>query len=189
MTVLVLVRVDRSHWREGIGRSLLEQGLKSLRQRGVRKEQLGGGGPAYFWPGVPTNLPEAWSFFSSCGWREQERSFDLIGDLEEYTSLPVVYQRIRMPEVVILGSSCIVVPQEGRWEVLTGPGTAELGPLGVAEPYRENGIGLAIAARVTERMQTRGLRKGFIGWTWLVDWYGRLGYRVFQEYIMSWKDL
>jgi len=55
------------------------------------------------------------------------------------------------------------------------------------EAVREKGIGLALAARVTELLQQRGLGMSYVGWTWLVDWYGRLGYRVWREYVMSWK--
>jgi hypothetical protein len=59
----------------------------------------------------------------------------------------------------------------------------------VAASVRENGIGLAIAARVTELLRERGAARSYVGWTWLVDWYGRLGYKVWQEYVMSWKTL
>lgn len=64
-----------------------------------------------------------------------------------------------------------------------------LGPLGVAASVRENGIGLAIAARVTELLRDRGAAKSYVGWTWLVDWFGRLEYKIRQEYVMSWKTL
>jgi predicted N-acetyltransferase YhbS len=54
-----------------------------------------------------------------------------------------------------------------------------------AESLREQGIGLALAARATEIVRERGLARSYVGWTWLVDWYGKLGYRVWQEYIMA----
>jgi hypothetical protein len=54
---------------------------------------------------------------------------------------------------------------------------------------RGQGIGLALAARVTEALYERGLTNSYIGWTWLIDWYGRLGYQVWQEYIMAWRQL
>lgn len=57
------------------------------------------------------------------------------------------------------------------------------------EDRQGNGIGLALAARVTERLQSRGIATSYVGYTWLVDWYGRLGYRVWQEYRMSWKQV
>lgn len=75
-----------------------------------------------------------------------------------------------------------------RWLSLLGTNTGGIGVLGVAEPLREQGIGLALAARVTEIVRERSLERSYIGWTWLVDWYGRLGYKVWQEYIMSWRN-
>jgi hypothetical protein len=48
---------------------------------------------------------------------------------------------------------------------------------------------MALVAQATEILQARGCSTSFIGWTWLVDWYGKLGYAVWQEYIMSWKNL
>ena len=38
-----------------------------------------------------------------------------------------------------------------------------------------------------EILQRRGCKTAFIGWTGLVDWYGKLGFRVWQEYGMSRK--
>ena len=60
---------------------------------------------------------------------------------------------------------------------------------GVAEEAREQGIGLALAARVTERIRVRELTTSFVGYAWLVDWYGRLGYRVWCEHWMSGQAL
>lgn len=71
------------------------------------------------------------------------------------------------------------------WQQLLGDGIGGIGPLLVDDAVRERGIGLALAARVTERLKAKGLRTGFVGYTWLVDWYGRLGYRVWREYRMS----
>lgn len=76
-----------------------------------------------------------------------------------------------------------------KWATLLGKDTGGIGPLGVAEAWRGNGIGLALAACVTERLQARGLKTSYIGYTWLVDWYGRLGYHVWRQYTMSWKKV
>ena len=95
----------------------------------------------------------------------------------------------------IVGTSFIEDPRAAwwqddiRWLSLLGEQTGGIGPLGVAEPMRAQGIGLALAARVTEALCERGLTNSYIGWTWLVDWYGRLGYQVWQEYIMAWRQL
>ena len=93
----------------------------------------------------------------------------------------------------IVGTSSVLDPRaawwqhDSRWLHLIGESTGGVGPLGVAEPMRGQGIGLALAARVTELLHERGFAKSYVGWTWLVDWYGKLGYRIWQEYVMSWK--
>ena len=96
-------------------------------------------------------------------------------------------------EYGIVGVSGVVHPRaawqshDSLWEQLLGKDVGGVGPLGVAEDLRENGIGLALAARVTELLRERGARTAYVGWTWLVNWYGKLGYHIWQEYVMSWR--
>lgn len=63
------------------------------------------------------------------------------------------------------------------------------GVLGVGEPFRDRGIGLALAAQATQLLKERGVRMSYLSWTWLVDWYGQLGYRVWREYMLGWKQV
>lgn len=101
----------------------------------------------------------------------------------------------RHPDHGVVGTSCVLHPNAAWqqhdfvWEQLLGKNTGGVGPLGVAEDVRENGIGMALAAQVTELLHERGVKTSYVGWTWLVDWYGKLGYRVWQEYVMSWQKL
>ena len=91
----------------------------------------------------------------------------------------------------IVGTSLILDPHAPGWHddiswlSLLGKNTGGVGALGVAESMREQGIGLALAARATELVHERGLERSYLGWTWLVNWYGKLGYQVWQEYVMS----
>ena len=238
---LLLLLVAPIFQRQGIGRMLHEQAFTSLQRRGATRIQLGGGFH-YFWQGVPVNLAEAWSFFQAQGWKEQERSFDLVRTLTGYTTPTGIFQHL--PPTITLrhaslvdatailafegqhfpqwlayyqrvlafgGATDVLVAEESsqgivgtsfveysrapwwqddiRWLSLLGEQTGGIGPLGVAEPMRGQGIGLALAARVTEALHERGLTNSYIGWTWLVDWYGRLGYQVWQEYVMAWRRL
>jgi len=88
----------------------------------------------------------------------------------------------------ILGACLIENPSE-RWTLRFRPPVGAPGAVLTAEAARERGIGMALVAQATEILQARGCSTSFIGWTWLVDWYGKLGYAVWQEYIMSWKNL
>lgn len=237
---LMVIIVDPTYQRQGIGRALLSHALSALKHRGLTKVQLGAGGVSYFWPGVPANLAGAWSFFMACGWPLLEASFDLSRSLEDYATPPGSYERIRLPGISlaiagaadmselllfeerhfprwlgyyellanqgaysdvllakdsrvneIVGASMVMdfrVPrhQHGfRWRQLLDESVGGIGTLGVAEERRGHGIGLALAARATEILQERGVVTSYIGYTWLVDWYGRLGYQVWRQYHMS----
>lgn len=39
-----------------------------------------------------------------------------------------------------------------------------------------------------EWLRQRGVGNCCIGWTWLLDFYGRLGYRPWRSYAMSWRE-
>ena len=75
------------------------------------------------------------------------------------------------------------------WARRLGPGTGAVGAVGVAESARNRGIGLALVARATELLKERRLARSYVGWTWLRDWYGKLGYRVWMEHRVSARDL
>jgi beta-N-acetylhexosaminidase len=91
----------------------------------------------------------------------------------------------------IAGATLILDPRsEGQgggfvWSEIFGERTGRLGVLGVAGEKRERGIGIALAARATEILKERGVETSFVGYTWLTEWYGKLGYEVWREYRMS----
>lgn len=239
---LLAVLVAAPHRRHGVGRRLVDHALAGLKAQGVEEVQLGGGGRSYFWCGVPTTLPAAWAFFSACGWRERERSVDLVQELGQYTTPAWVTERIRQRHSTIgaatpaeaqsvlafeeqhfpkwlhtyahvvdqcawddlivardatgaiVGTTLVMEPCSSWWpgevwNALLGESTGGIGPLGVRENQRDQGIGLALAAYVTDVLQQRQVQTSYVGWTWLVEWYGRLGYHVWHEYVMAWQQL
>ena len=115
------------------------------------------------------------------------RFFQLVLDHQAYADVVVA----REVNQGIAGTALVIDPRSPgwnddiRWLSLLGESTGSIGTLGVAELLREQGIGLALAARATEIAGERGLKRSYLGWTWLVDWYGKLGYRVWREYIMT----
>lgn len=64
-----------------------------------------------------------------------------------------------------------------------------LGCLGVVPDMREKGIGLQLAARATERLAQLHMDVSYLGYTWLEDWYGSLGYKPFARFWMGEKRL
>jgi GNAT superfamily N-acetyltransferase len=94
---LLAVLVDPAHRRRGVGRALHERALAHLRGRGARTVRLGPGPASYFWPGVPTDLPDAWAFFEAFGWMSQEQAADLVLDLDRYATPAWVHERAAAP--------------------------------------------------------------------------------------------
>lgn len=88
----------------------------------------------------------------------------------------------------ILGS-VLIDRDKNVWNRLLGDKVGALGALGVSEDSRGQGVGLALAARGTEILKASGVDVCYLGWTWLIDWYGKLGYKVWREYQMSTKNI
>jgi ribosomal protein S18 acetylase RimI-like enzyme len=76
-----------------------------------------------------------------------------------------------------------------RWKTLLGADVGAIGAVGVAALARRRGVGHALVARASEIVRDRGARRCFIGWAWMIGLYGELGYRVWQEYRMSRREI
>lgn len=91
----------------------------------------------------------------------------------------------------IVGSVTVFTNRDGEydnglaWRALLGGNVGGFAVLGVREDVRGNGIGLALAAEATCVLKERGVGTSFVGWTYLEEMYGRLGYRVWRRYHMS----
>lgn len=88
----------------------------------------------------------------------------------------------------ILGS--VLIDRDKKvWNRLLGNKVGALGALGVSEDARGQGVGLALTAQGTEILKASGVDVCYLGWTWLIDWYGKLGYKVWCEYQMGTKNI
>ncbi len=118
-------------------------------------------------------------------------AFAAVADLGDYHDLLVG----RDKEGRILTSLIMYSPQShpGRtdaiWKTLLGDNLGALGAVGVAAAEQGKGIGLALVARGSEILRERGVDNCHIGWTHLLDFYGKLGYTRWQSYSMSWRNL
>jgi predicted N-acetyltransferase YhbS len=75
--------------------------------------------------------------------------------------------------------------QDGLWHLLLGDDMGTIGAVGVQEARERRGIGLAMVATASEILQERGVCQCVIGWTDLMDFYGKLGYTIWREYWMA----
>lgn len=71
------------------------------------------------------------------------------------------------------------------WHKLLGENMGTIGAVGVEEPRQGQGIGLALVAKASEILRDQGVGNCHIGWTDLVDFYGKLGYTVWRTYGMT----
>lgn len=59
--------------------------------------------------------------------------------------------------------------------------------LGVVPEKRNRGIGLQLAAYGTRELKLLGCDYAYLGYTWLEDWYGTLGYQPYARFWMGEK--
>jgi len=101
---------------------------------------------------------------------------DRLGDHADF----LIARRVAGP---IVGALILFTPQshptrsDVLWTRLLGDGCGGLGAVGVAADARRQGIGAALVARGSAVLRDRGVGQCCIGWTWLLGFYGRLGYR------------
>ena len=69
------------------------------------------------------------------------------------------------------------------------PETSTFGPLGVLEAYRNRGVGMRLCQDALDRLKAGGVKRIYIGYTWLEDWYGKLGAKRCIDYWMGEKEL
>lgn len=113
------------------------------------------------------------------------------------------YEEVKEPDDILVAwqgdkivGTCLALPPYSQglgetflWKELLGNKVGGAGSLGVQEETRGKGVGLALATKATEHIKSKGAEVGFLGWTWLVDWYGQLGYKVWKEYNMGSKRI
>ncbi len=64
-----------------------------------------------------------------------------------------------------------------------------LGPIGVAASHRGRGLGLALLCYSVWHNKQRGVTDMVIDWTDLVDFYGRIGFKIWKRYWQGQKTL
>lgn len=87
-------------------------------------------------------------------------------------------QQVFSPQARFRGANVV-------WERLLGSDVGGIGAVGIAPSWRGHGLGLALVAAGCEILRQRGVRQCVIDWTNLVDFYGKLGFRVWRTYRMA----
>lgn len=125
------------------------------------------------------NLPDWYVYFESF---IKRKKFDNILVAKDSLGKIVATVFVFGPYKKEIGSSF-------KWYKILGKKMGGFGVLGVGKDMREKGIGMAMAKKATEILEKRGVENSYLGWTWLVDWYGKLGYKVWRSYQMAKKKI
>lgn len=83
------------------------------------------------------------------------------------------------PESVWIGPSTYWAP------LFPGERFGGYGPLGVAKEARKRGLGLAVVGCAIAELKRRGVTTCGVDWTGLVDFYGKLGFKPWKEYLSA----
>jgi GNAT superfamily N-acetyltransferase len=79
-------------------------------------------------------------------------------------------------------------PVSTFWQLL-GADSAAIACVGVAEPAQGRGVGSALVARASELLGDAGARVCLIDWVVRTDFYRRVGYEPWREYLMATREL
>jgi beta-N-acetylhexosaminidase len=138
---------------------------------------------------TPADMPDIYSFEMRefPPWHAEYQYAERLGDTRD-----VLVVR-RGHEVV--GTLIMLTPESSPergdiiWKTVLGEDVGTLAAVGIAESQQGKGIGLAMIARGAELLRERGVGNCHIGWTEAVHFYQRIGFALWQEYAMSWRDL
>lgn len=120
------------------------------------------------------------------GWAQTYHYVASLGDYQDFLVA-------RDPVHGVIGTLLMFSPQSRRvrcdalWRTLWGESAGGLGEVGIGVDHRKRGMGLALVAVGSEILRARGVGHCNIGFTSLVDFYGKLGYQVWREYRIGWK--
>ena len=114
---------------------------------------------------------------------------DLSGWVEYYEEMieDANYDNILVARAdnMIVGCVMILKEEDIRWHKNIRGKVGGLGCIGVRKKYREHGIGEALAAAVHDELKTSGYTHSYVGYTWLENWYAKMGYQVFSRQRMG----
>jgi ribosomal protein S18 acetylase RimI-like enzyme len=117
----------------------------------------------------------------------QQRNFPYwIAIYERQVALPKTILVARLGGRIV-GTCTVEGPAERDflWQGLVDGPVGEFGAVGVDPQARGAGIGLAMVARACELLSERGAETCYCAYTYVPDWYGKLGFTHWRTYTMA----
>lgn len=82
-----------------------------------------------------------------------------------------------------------MIAQNVYWAPLFGETLGGIGPLGIDQKERGNGYGLAVVQAGIYFLRERNIKRIAIDWTGLIDFYGKMNYTVWKDYLKYRKKI
>lgn len=106
------------------------------------------------------------------------------------------YVRDHRPEDIVIGveadgtivASLVLDMPPVVWSRLLGDRSAEIGAVGVDRSRRNLGLGTALVTRACEILRDRDVEVASLRWLYRVNFYSRVGFRVWKQYAMCGKE-
>ncbi|MCS6859981.1 MAG: GNAT family N-acetyltransferase, partial [Abditibacteriales bacterium] len=129
---------------------------------------------------VAREFPGGWHFST-------QRHFASGGDPEDFVVVVeddeiIGFCHTFTQDSVYLGGSTL-------WYPLLGENYGGLGPIGIAAAHRQRGLGLALLCESVMHNKRRGVRRMAIDWTGLIEFYERIGFKVWKRYWQASKNV
>lgn len=124
------------------------------------------------------------------GWYEHYQYTAAVGDHAD-----ILVARAANDGNAVVGALLMCSPDarpkrsEVIWQTILGPDMGALNAVGVAAAAQGRGIGIGLVARGSEILKSRGVGCCHIGWTDLLDFYGKVGYTPWREYAACRREL
>ncbi len=157
----------------------LTDGMRTLPpQVSIRPAQHGNEGVIIDF--VAREFPGGWHYDTQRFFDHGGVPSDLIVVLEDHAM--VGFAHTHTPDSVELRGSLHWISQRAK-------GWGGLGPIGIAATHRRRGIGFALLCAGVQHLRARGVEDLVIDWTDLLNFYGRLGFRIWKRYWQGSKPL
>jgi predicted N-acetyltransferase YhbS len=129
---------------------------------------------------VGREFPGGWHYDTKRFFAKGGAPSDLLVALDDDTIVGFAHTHTS-DSVELRGSIHWIALRPGRW--------GGLGPIGIAAARRRRGLGFALLSAGVQHLRAQGVEDLVIDWTDLVDFYGRLGFRIWKRYWQGSKSL
>ena len=129
---------------------------------------------------VAAEFPGAWDYSTRDHFRHHGAASDFIVAVENQQIIGFCHTNSFQSARLISST---------HWHGALGEKYGGLGPIGMAKAERKRGLGLALCGLAVDDLRARGVASMCIDWTGLLDFYGRLGFKIWKTYLQGERSI